>query len=256
MDWLSRYRSGAREAVWAEMAAEGELSGERREQAALVAKETMRRARVSLTKLAERLAASGYVFLHPDEILVPPSADLPNHLRTLEKEAGPIPIALRAFWEEVGSVNFIGAHPEWPLPAFSGLEGFPEPKSTHPKDLLYADPIVVASVEHNLTEYEESYAYQIEQGEIDPEDEPFEFLIAPCALHKANVSGSQQTVRPGAVADPDLLGLYTGPSTFVSYLRGAIAAAGFAGFAHRPNPKERRALLEWAEGIAEGLEPI
>jgi hypothetical protein len=256
LDWFDRYCRGEREAVWVEMTRAGQLEGRARAEAMRVARETMRRARAALAELAARLRADGYVFVRPDDVLEPPTEDAGARIRELEQGAGPIPLALAAFWEVVGSVDFVGAHPAWPLPAYCGIDGFPRPESTAPEHLLYADPIVVLSVEENLAEYEESYAYQVDQEEVDPEEEPFRFVVAPDALVKANVSGGQQEVAIGSVADPDLLGLYTGPMTFISYLRAALQHGGFAGFPHRPLLEERRKLVDWGLGMARGTEPI
>ena len=255
MSWLTRYQAGECEAVWAELGARA-LAGEDRAAAVEVAIETMRRAKACLEQLSERLSADGYVFLYEAEVLVPPERDLPAQLESLEKKAGPIPLALRAFWEQVGSVNFIGAHPRWPLPAYIGLPGLPAPKSTDPRHLLYADPLMVAGAEFSLQDYEGNWAARVEEGEIDPEEEPYEFGIGPDALHKANVSGGLQTVAPAAVADPPLLGLHTGSQSFVSYLRSALANAGFAGFPHRTDPAERAELSAWAKKITAGLQQI
>jgi hypothetical protein len=256
MSWISRYRSGEREAVWTEMATRGDLNEADFASAKLVSTETMQRARVILVELAARLDRSGYVFLNPENAIVPPSRNVADQLAHVEQTIGPIPLALRAFWEEVGSVDFVGAHPDWPLPAYCGMDDFPEPKSTHPKDLLFADPLFVASIDHNRDEYSDSYATRVEEGEIDPEEEPFEFVIGPDAITKANVSGGEQHVAIGRVADPDLRGLYTGPSTFVSYVRGALKNAGFAGFAFRPDLAEREALSRWAAELVRGLDSI
>jgi hypothetical protein len=255
-NWLSRYLSGDREAVWIEMAAHGQLDGHAHDEAIRVADETMKRARIALEQLADRLRRDGYVFVHPQWVFLPPDETTATRTRELQQKVGPIPVALRSFWEQVGSVDFIGAHPEWPLPAYCDLAGFPNPKSAAPEQLLFADPIVVEAVETILSEYDDEYAPDVESGEIDPEEQPFCFSVAPDALHKANVSGGQQDVAIGLVADPELLGLSTGPMTFVSYLRGALRHAGFAGFVHRRDPNERRGLIEWAERIAKGIEPI
>ncbi len=73
-DWLSRYRSGEHEAVWAEMQALGERvrSAEFLADAQAVAGETMGRARRNVETLLARLQSIGYAFA------VPPPPARPN----------------------------------------------------------------------------------------------------------------------------------------------------------------------------------
>jgi hypothetical protein len=52
-------------------------------------------------------------------------ADLTNppvmgdYLEELDQEYGPVPLSIRAWYEEVGAVNFFGYHPRWPSMADS-----------------------------------------------------------------------------------------------------------------------------------------
>src|SRR5439155_15875908 len=118
--YLERYRAGEHEAVWAELLAEGErvraepLSSD----ALAVARETMGRVRHNLELLVERLRALGYEFAEPQQVLTPPDEELLGTLRALEAKAGPLPLALRVFYEMVGSVNLMGSHPT--LSAYTG----------------------------------------------------------------------------------------------------------------------------------------
>src|SRR5262245_46097435 len=112
--YLARYQNGEREAVWAELLA---LGGAIREEPLLtdaraVARETMARARRNLGTLVERLRSLDYQFVYPDEVLVPPDPETLALLDRLEREAGPLPLALRAFYETVGSVCLMGSHPK------------------------------------------------------------------------------------------------------------------------------------------------
>jgi hypothetical protein len=161
-DWLDRYCRGEREAIWSEMTQCGPVAGEALAEASRVARETMRRARSALEELAQRLQTNGYSFVRPDTVLLPPVADVADRIARLESRVGPLPVALCAFWEEVGSVDFTGAHPDWPLPAYCHLPGFPRPRSTASKDLIYADPIVVFSFKESLSDYEDRYSIDVE----------------------------------------------------------------------------------------------
>ena len=275
-NWLVRYRAGERDAVWREMGALGVLDDSTRADARRVADETMKRARVAIEELALRLASSGYVFVRPQKVFVPATPELHAEVDRLEATAGPIPLALRAFWEQVGAVDFVGEHPTWPLPAYLDLNSEsrgtirnvlrrlkrlvaprgsrPAPSSvrTDPSHLLYADPLVVFGPEVSLQEYEDRTG----DDDHDVDDAAFRIIVAPCALHKANVSGGTQEVDVAPVADPQLHGLYTQPETFVAYLRGAVRDAGFAGLRHRVDLAERAKLLAWGERLSRGLEPF
>ena len=111
--YLDRYRAGEHEAVWSELAALG--ADVRHEpvysDARAVARETMTRVRHNVELLAPRLRELGYRFAHPDEVLVPPTPELLERLDWLEAGAGPMPLSVRAFFEHVGSVCFMGSHP-------------------------------------------------------------------------------------------------------------------------------------------------
>jgi len=111
--YLERYRAGEHVAVWSELAALG--ADVRREpvysDARAVARETMTRVRHNVELLAARLRALGYRFIRPDEAVVPPTPELLERLDRIEAEAGPLPLSVRAFFEVVGSVDFMGSHP-------------------------------------------------------------------------------------------------------------------------------------------------
>jgi hypothetical protein len=112
--YLERYRAGEHEAVWRELVALGPAVREERvlPDARAVARETMTRALHNVERIVERLTGIGYRFAHPAEVRVPPSAALLARLDRLEAQAGgPLPLALRAFYEVVGSVSLMGSHP-------------------------------------------------------------------------------------------------------------------------------------------------
>ena len=99
-----------------------------------VARETMRRARHNIATLLPRLTEHGYRFGYAwiledalsdaDErawaeaqppVLSPPASDVTARIAELEVVAGVLPLSLRAFYEEVGGVNFVG---DWPETAY------------------------------------------------------------------------------------------------------------------------------------------
>lgn len=146
---IERYQAGAYEEVWAELLKMGD--GVRSEpiysDALAVAYETMRRARFNINLLIPRLRAYGYQFGYAwvteqqgyDTDLVasvaarearqpsvpwgPPQPEVYERVIELERLiGGSIPISLRAWYEVVGQVNFVGELPKrWgPTPGTIG----------------------------------------------------------------------------------------------------------------------------------------
>jgi hypothetical protein len=111
---LERYRQGECEQVWAELLAQG---GRIRKQplydeALAVTRETMRRARANIELLVPRLTSLGYQFAYPDRVFIPADEEMRGEVAAVERRAGPLPLSLRVWCEEVGEVNFMGAHPK------------------------------------------------------------------------------------------------------------------------------------------------
>ena len=232
MNYLERYRNGECEQVWSDLQALGAAVREEPHysEARAVATETMRRVRWNCELLVSRLRALGYLFgTYPDGStgyytegpLVGPS----NHTRAdcaeLEAEAGPLPLSLVAFWEEVGLVDFVGMHPEWP----DGLD----PLVVAPPAAALCDISEVAGNDW----FEKSFYSQLKGalGHKNFEAPKFFAGLAPDDLHKDNVSGGD----PYGVALPcpsaDFVFLYEAHNLlFVPYLRMAILRwGGFPG---------------------------
>src|SRR5688572_7089271 len=111
--FLERYLNGEHVQVWAEMLA---LGAQIRQEpyytdAKAVAQETMRRVKANIEMLVERLKKIGFQFEYPDHIVSPLPAEILQQIETFEREVGPLPISLKAFYEIVGSVCFIGNYP-------------------------------------------------------------------------------------------------------------------------------------------------
>lgn len=179
--WLERYRKGEHEQVWAEMMVAGEHI--RREplysDALAVARETMSRARENIALLRTRLERIGYRFAYPDEAVRPPRSDVQRCIEELERRVGPMPLALRAWYEIVGSVNFIGYHPKW-------------------NNTAYSDPLVVDPIDMALEEYsiwrEECRKYGREAMG------PYQALLAPDYDHTTDIaSAPHRTVSSTAL---------------------------------------------------------
>lgn len=237
MNYLERYRSGEYEQVWNDLQALGPAV--RREphytQAREVAAETMRRVRRNCERLVSRLRALGYVFgTFPDgtrrsysaEPLISPSDAMRADCAELEAQAGPLPLSLVAFWQEVGAVDLVGMHPAWS----GGL-----------------DPLVVDPPEGAL-----SFLFDVEENEGETEDSGQFAGLAPDDLHKDNVSGGDPYgVR---LPDPsaDFRFMYERHELlFVPYLRLAILRWGGL-----PGLDGRAGQFEPLAGLVAGLEPF
>ena len=208
---FNRYVNGEHEAVWEELSILG--SNVRRLQhvddAISVARETMRRVRVNCQTLILRLETLGWRFGHEwatdvdDDLLAAAPALLgeplpPPVLDELERRYGVMPLALRAFYDIVGEVNFVGTplqRPNWPMP----IDGL--------------DPLSIAS------------ASDITSGRV---------CLAPDALGKYQLGGVGDTCiqLPDRRVDAPLLfdgsPLYVGGQrmTLVRYLRAALLRGG------------------------------
>lgn len=211
MGWtLDRYKAGDHQQVWSELLISGSEAraddDDARESRAIIA-ETMRRARHNVELLVEALPTLGYRFEHPDRVHVPPPPGLAEQLDGLERTIGVMPLALRAWLEQVGTVDLVGTHPEWPL--------------------RKSDPL---QVDGDVDYWRSEFELRTEDGLIGP-DEPFLVELSADALHKADISGGPP--YGVAVPNPGVDGLLYGEwhqTTFMTYVRIAFRYAGFAGY--------------------------
>jgi hypothetical protein len=125
MDYLARYANGEYQQVWDELIKLGPeiRQGDLYAQAEAVARETMRRVRTNLETLVERLKTLNFNFQYPP--LTPLDPDELKELAGFDRQYGPFPLSIRIFFEEVGSVDFMGSHPKLceytPSPSVSGM---------------------------------------------------------------------------------------------------------------------------------------
>src|SRR5690349_10633979 len=79
-----------------------------------------------IASIAHRLPELGYTFDAPDDAFPGPEPDTDAAIDRIEREVGPLPLAIKLFWRRVGSVNFIGRHEDW-----DGYE-YPDPLVVYP----------------------------------------------------------------------------------------------------------------------------
>ena len=128
-------------------------------------------------------------------------------LGVLEREVGLLPLSLRAFYQEVGGVNFVGWNEE--------AEIF--------------DPLVVYAFDRELVEGpdeeppgdSDDWADGYREEEQPLPEEYYHVVIAPDLYHKANMSGgSPYEIRISKTATADAILLNEEHhTTFVNYLR-------------------------------------
>jgi hypothetical protein len=209
--WQERYLAGDHLRVWTEMTSSGPLLRQEPdwEDAAAVARETMRRARVNVERLIELLPATGFEFENsPDSLIVAPDSTAIEALDRLETQVGTLPLSLRCWFEEVGQVDLVGRNPNW----------------NH--DLT--DPLVVNAPIANIQSEHDQWAQ--DRG-TDWDQGPFRIDFAPDALHKANISGGSPYALTVPNAGVDGLVLWEPhQTTFVNYLRVAFRWAGLPGW--------------------------
>jgi hypothetical protein len=225
--YLERYLHGEHEQVWDELLLQGDAIRQEplRSDAYAVAKETMRRVRHNVQVLVARLKAMGYKFgIYPDGTTpfygwsgahVPPPLNIKHRIASVEAlgGVGVLPLSLHVFWEIVGTVNFIGYHPNWPE---------------------YADPLVVGPIEVVDAFYDE-WRHNVEDGDI--EAGLFGIHIAPDFFHKDNVSGgAPYTILVPNAAIDSIVEFERHNTTFVNYLRICFRYGGFPGFEFPKKP--------------------
>lgn len=164
--------------------------------------------------LVDRLSASGYVFDRPDEVFPGPDLGAPEAIREIESSIGSLPLALKLFWLQVGSIDLSGAHPAW-------------------KASGYLDQLVVFPSAYALYEFKE---YLEDRAECDRYNQPYVVPIAPDYFHKANVSGGlPYSVSVPVVADDPPLNETPLPETFIEHIENALKFGGFPGLATCPD---------------------
>jgi len=231
--FFTRYQQGECEQVWNELYTLGPAvrKVDVYPDAEMVAVETMRRARQNIELLIPRLEEIGYAFgyawaqeeafigelwiAHQPPRYTPPPPNIDERIQHFEEQAGLLPLSVRAFYREVGGVNFVGQHSSW--------EHLFSASRTRSIALTNLDPLFVRALNEDIfTDYTEW-----QSGE---EESLYPLPIAPDYEFKYYTSGAgaYEIEIPNAAADAKLLGEWH-QTTFVNYLRICLHYGGLPG---------------------------
>jgi hypothetical protein len=242
---LARYQRGEYVEVWDELRDLGDLvrKPENEHAAREVAREIMRRVRINVETVYERLLKLGYQFQYPDEAFVMPNSRVQSAINEIEETLGYLPLSLEAFYLEVGSVNF--------MQSWNQIIHYNRPERETASELFILgeeDPLVVFPI---LQSFNEAKA----------EESSLKFCFAPDEFHKANYSGGENyhLSLPNLSADFHIQGMYEVNEYFVDYLRRTFRFGGFRGKIHTVDTIEGTKVapgLQIVERLADQLLPF
>ena len=224
---LDRYWDGDCLQVWNEMTRLGSAIRDSQYfvEASAVARETMRRVRHNIEQIIEKLDRLGYRFtasidyfgdlqreLTPDltrlpslgnpSVFKPAEASAPQRLDALEKRiAGPLPLSIRHWWEQIGFVCLAGVH-----------------EILSPGDPEGASPLVI-------WEFDDEWAEPIDLTQFN--ETGFQLSLERDAYAiRVPDWGADVKIRPDRL-------------WFVPYLREVFKWGGFPGWAHKDGRPEK-----------------
>jgi hypothetical protein len=211
------------------------LDNKKRKEPLKFARKVMAFARRNVELLIERLQRSGYQFANPNGPRRAPDEDMESTVDGLAARGVYVPVALQAWFMEVGGVDLSGTHPEWPRSAYSGMGD-----DRSGREPWYTDPLFIWYDARNLLTW------------LEKRDRPTKtrwLELAPDSVTKANISGGGPVSIncESPLFDTFLVGQH-GSFTLLSYLRSAFDWSGFPGFEYIPDaPKEM--LRELGRGL-------
>jgi hypothetical protein len=207
-----------------------------------------------LERMAAEAARAAYVPRRPPledpNVFTPPDEENPDLIARLEETTGgPLPLSLRAWYEQVGGVSLMGSDPVLNpvdfsnrdvLRQFSALTATGARAPRPPQRDFAPDPLVIFPLHALLDQF----------ADADDEEAVQQLAIAPDDLHKANISGDAYYLRlPDSRADFEFDDWHH--TTFVGYLRTVFRWGGFPGWERYPD-----APLDVIAELTEGLLPL
>jgi hypothetical protein len=216
--------NGEHEEVWDEIRRLGPVPPALAPDVEAVAAETMRRVSRHVRRTINGVTDLGLAPAYPEfGPHLEPTDDDRRDLVQLDQQIGGLPAALRACMSVVGGVDLRGDCP--PLDLY-----YHHPEWAETRVPIYPDPLYLPSIRRLRWEWNGHNEYP------EPRDRPFWLCFAPDDIHKANISGSVQTLDlPSSVADPVIDGVRDQPGiTLVEYLRLSVAWGGCPGWRFAP----------------------
>ena len=206
---ITNFEKGKFNKIWRDMADLGYRIREPEyfDEAIIILEQTMKKVKRNIIIIRERLLELGFIFeeKYPESMPIfrDPADNVSIVLDEIESLVGVIPLSLRYFYTIVGTVNFMGYHPNWPN--------------------YYSDPLVVHSPDIALEWWKWNYANEPENST--------EIIVAPDQFHKAGHSGTGTYTMK--VPNLSFDGILEGEShnvSFIHYLQMCFKWGGFPGF--------------------------
>lgn len=193
-----------------------------------IARQMMRQAGNKFETIIERLSREGYRFVNHTGPITRPESNVPEWIDQYHDRGVHIPVILEAWLMEVGNINLMGSHPDWPRPGYI----FEEDKAT-------VDPLRTDAFVCEITSDYVDYLYEEWQSLAPEERPPFRIDFSPDHLHKANISGgmpyqvdtNRKTVDSLVLNERHCM-------SFLGYIRLALSWQGFPGFEDIDNAGE------------------
>lgn len=244
MSYLERYLGAEPQPVWQELLDRGDAvrNGDLVQDATAVAMEAMGRVRRNLEQIVARLDELDYRFADREAALRKADRDVEALIAAFEQRVGPLPLALQAFYRQVGGVDWRGEMPGWSPP--SALVADSPFNAVVDEAICYTDPLMVPTLRALLDECE---ARQDEVASLE-RDEGLMVTFSPDYLGKTEASGGLYGVLlpdPGLDTDLDVFVA----TTFADYLRDALRWGGFPGLINYQAPD-----VITIEALRDGLE--
>lgn len=236
--FLERYMRGECKQVWDELTTLGASVQEEplHSDALAVARETMRRTRKNITTLIDRLESIGYKFGYDwadasqiDEVrsvpplLGVPASDIQDRIAQLARVGAVLPLSLRAFYEIVGAVNFVGVRTTAMDTFEYGNDAIVEDEEPTERIDEELNPLYITALDKTLTP--EGY---LAFRRIEDEEVPYTLVVTRDAPSKYFLSdvGAFLLEIPCLAADARMLFEDGYGMTFVEYLRHSFRHGG------------------------------
>ena len=222
---------------WDDLRKLGELSEQQRTNSDTISfvRNTMEMVRESVSEIHRGLTERGYQFRNPEQAFCPPDSDSESIVQEIESRFGDIPLSLRYFWLEVGSVDFCQNDEQLIQWHRSEREA-----ASDLQILGEEDPLAVVSAESVLNDLAEAEQHPRKRapgahfGWREPHMDRWYCHLACDEFHKANYSGGENYnfFIPDSSADFRIYDLWDGTDErewFVDHLMRCIEGGGFRG---------------------------